>query len=238
MELTKKNDTKKAIEHLFDVGAHFGYTKSRRHPSARPYIFGVKNKIEIFDLEKTNELLKVAEGFIKELGERNSQILFVGGKNEAREAIKKGAESIGMPYVAGRWIGGTLTNFPEIRKRTMKLEQLLSDREKGELSKYTKKERLLIDREIERLKQFFEGLVPMKELPKAIFVIDSKNEEIAVKEAQDKNIPVVGLCGSDCNLNEVNFPIPANDSSKRSVALFVNKIVEAYNEGKRIGSKK
>src|SRR3989344_3076922 len=174
MEVTKKAKVKGSIGELFNAGAHFGYTKSRRHPSAKPFLFGVKNKIEIFDLEKTGVALAAAANFVKSLGEVGAQILFVGGKSEARVAIKNGAESIGMPYVAGRWIGGTITNFAEIRKRVMKLERLTMEKEKGELGKYTKKERLLIDREIAKLKLYFEGLTPMKELPKAIFVIDSK----------------------------------------------------------------
>ena len=231
METTKKSKSDDLIQGLFGVGAHFGYTKSRRHPSAKPFIFGVKNKVEIFDLEKTSESLTGALEFISELGSAGGRILFVGGKNEAREAIRTGASQIDMPYVAGRWIGVTLTNFPEIRKRVLKLEMLLSQKEKGELIKYTKKERLLIDREIEKLKSYFEGLSLLKELPKAIFVIDSKKEAIAVEEARTLNIPIFALCGSDCDLKEVNYPIPGNDSSKQSIAFFVNQVARAYEEG-------
>lgn len=230
MEATKK-DTKKIVEQLFNVGAHFAYTKARRHPSAKAFIFGAKNKIEIFDLEKTSDSLARALEFVKGIGSQGGSILFVGGKSEAREAIKAGAGTINMPYVAGRWIGGTLTNFPEIRKRVMKLETLLTQKEKGELAKYTKKERLLIDREIDRLKLFFEGLSLMKEMPKALFVIDSKKEHIAVQEARDLGIPIVALTGSDCDLKEVTYPIPANDSSKQSIEHFVSEIVAAYKAG-------
>src|SRR3989344_950037 len=150
------------VEALFTAGAHFGFVKSRRHPSAKPFIFGVKNKIEIFDLEKTKDSLNTALEFVESLGSRNAQILFVSGKNEAISAITKTAEKINMPYVAGRFIGGTLTNFPEIRKRVEKMESWISQKEKGELAKYTKKERLLIDREIDRLRFFFFGISPMK----------------------------------------------------------------------------
>lgn len=231
MEAIKQNK-KGVVEHLFNAGAHFGYVRSRRHPSVKPFIFGSKNKIEIFDLEKTSAALSLAASFAKSLGEAGGQILFVGGKNEAKEAVRRGAESLGLPYVDGRWIGGTITNFSEIRKRVMKLEQLTAEKEKGELGKYTKKERLLIDREIENLKNYFEGLSPMKELPKAVFVIDSKKENIAVREARDRHIPVIGLCGSDCDLKEVDYAIPANDSSRASIAFFINQIVEAYKEGR------
>ncbi|MBX4198015.1 30S ribosomal protein S2 [Candidatus Parcubacteria bacterium] len=216
------------IERMFKAGAHFGLIKARRHPSVKPLIFGAKNKIEIFDLEKTKEYLDTAKDYIKSLAKNNGKILFVGGKNEAREAVQKTAESIGMPYVAGRWIGGTFTNFPNIRKRVERLESLMDQREKGELSKYTKKERLLIDREIEKLQRFFSGIVTMKELPKAIFVVDSKHEEIAVTEAHKVGIPVIALCGSDCNLKGVEYPIPGNDSSISSIRFFLSEAAGAY----------
>jgi len=219
------------VDSLFAVGAHFGFIKSRRHPSHKPFIFGAKNKIEIFDLEKTSVSLEKALGFVKEIGSKNAPILFVGGKSEAREAIEKGATSLGFPYVAGRWLGGTMTNFGEIRKRVNKLETLLSQKEKGELAKYTKKERLLIDREIEKMKIFFTGLSNMKELPKAIFVVDTKREHSAVAEAKALNIPIISLVGSDCNLRDSTYPIPGNDASKASIAYFVEQVVSAYKEG-------
>ncbi len=219
------------VDALFAVGAHFGFVKSRRHPSAKPFIFGVKNKIEIFDLEKTQESLATALEFVKTLGSKNAQILFVGGKNEAKEAVTKVAESINMPYVAGRFIGGTLTNFPEIRKRVEKLETLVSQKEKGELGKYTKKERLLIDREIDKLREFFFGLSVMKHVPHAIFIIDAKRESIAVKEAQKMGIPVIALCGSDNDLSQVDYAIPGNDASKMSIEHFLREVAGAYKTG-------
>lgn len=219
------------VDALFSVGAHFGFVKSRRHPSTKPFIFGVKNKIEIFDLEKTSEALHNALAFVETLGSKNATILFVSGKNEARAAITKVAESITMPYVAGRFIGGTLTNFPEIRKRVEKMERLLSEKEKGELAKYTKKERLLIDREIAKLHEFFFGISVMKHLPQALFVVDSKKESIAVKEAQKVGIPVISLSGTDNNLNEVDFAIPGNDASRTSIEFFLEQIASAYKRG-------
>ncbi len=231
MEVKKDMKNDGILSDLFKAGAHFAYTKSRRHPSAKPFIFGAKNKIEIFDLEKTYELLEVAKNFVTTIAENGGQILFVGGKNESREAVKSAALSLGQPYVAGRWIGGTLTNFPEIRKRVQKLEDLTSQKEKGELGKYTKKERLLIDREIVRLNTFFAGLVPMKSAPKALFVVDSKKEHIAVAEADYEGIPVISLSGSDCNLKDIAYPIPGNDASVSSINFFVQQIVAAYKAG-------
>lgn len=220
---------------MFQAGAHFAFSKSRRHPSVTPFIFGVKNKVEIFDLEKTTTLLEEAKNYIKALGKDGKTILMVGGKSEARNAVKNGALSLGMPFVDGRWIGGTLTNFGQIRKRVEKMEKLMMEREKGELAKYTKKERLLIDREIDTLERFFSGIMSMRELPKALFVVDPKKEKIAVKEARDMGIPVVALLGSDCNLKEVTHPIVGNDASETSIQFFVNEIVKAYNAGKAEG---
>ncbi len=223
------------IDSMFNAGAHFAFSKSRRHPSVAQYIFGVKNKVEIFDLEKTQELLNKAKDFIKNLGKEGKTILFVGGKSEARNAVKHSAQSLAMPFVDGRWIGGTLTNFGQIRKRVEKMEKLMSEKEKGELAKYTKKERLLIDREIANLERFFSGIVSLKELPKAMFVIDPKKEKNAVKEAQDMGVPVIALAGSDCNLKEVNYPIVGNDASQTSIQFFINEITKAYSEGKAEG---
>lgn len=229
-EIKKINNDR--IDQMFTAGAHFGYSKTRRHASVTPYIFGVKNQVEIIDLEKTDELLSRALDFVSSLAKEGKQILFVGGKNEARLSLKIAAESINMPYVDGRWIGGTLTNFSEIKKRLAKYEDLVSQKEKGELMKYTKKERLMIDREIENLEKFFSGIISMKDLPKAMIVIDPKKELIAVTEAKSMNIPVVALCGTDCDITKTNYPIVGNDSSVSSIAFFVNALAKAYQKSK------
>lgn len=227
----KKTAVMNDIDKMFKAGAHFGFSKSRRHPSAKPLIFGAKNKVEIFDLEKTKTYLDKAKAFVSSIAEKNGMILFVASKSEALEAVKKAATSLNMPYVAGRWIGGTFTNFPQIRKRVERFEMLTSQREKGELGKYTKKERLLIDREIDTLNRFFGGIVSMKEMPKAVFVVDSKHEMIAVTEAQKVKIPVISISGTDNNIGDVEFPIPGNDASRSSVAFFLDEIVAAYQAG-------
>ncbi|OHA94022.1 MAG: 30S ribosomal protein S2 [Candidatus Zambryskibacteria bacterium RIFCSPHIGHO2_02_FULL_38_22] len=228
-EITK---IEQGLDELFKVGAHFGFGKSRRHPSTTPYIFGSKNRVDIFDLEKTQESLSKIIEFVSSLAATNSVILFVGGKNEAQKILKEEAEKAGMPYVASRWIGGTLTNFTEVRKRIDMMIDLLSQKEKGELSKYTKKERLLIDRKIEKLERMFGGIKNMVALPKALFIVDPRFEETAMKEAQSLNIPIIALCGSDNNITNIDYPILANDSNIASVKFFVEKIAEAYNEGK------
>ena len=154
------------IDRMFAVGAHYGYSKSRRHPSVSSYIFGVKNRVEIINLEKTDDLLVNALEFVKKLGSENKKILFIGSKNEAKNIINEIAESINMPYVTNRWIGGTLTNFSEIKKRINRMEDLSSKSEKGELAdKYTKKEQVMFNREIERLKNNFYGIRSLTEAP-------------------------------------------------------------------------
>ena len=220
------------IDSLFSIGAHFGYRRSKRHPTTASFIFGTKSGVEIFDLEKTKAALEKVEEFVKTLSASGKTLLFVGGKSEAREAVKSGAAKLGMPAVFGRWIGGTLTNFANIRARIDKMLDLISKREKGELAKYTKKERLLIDREVAKLEEMFGGLVPLKGMPGALFVIDSGKEHIAVTEGKKEKIPVIALASSDCDLSKVDYVIPANDASRASIAYFLNRIVTAYEAGK------
>ena len=221
------------IQTLFDAGAHFGFSRARRHPTAAPYLFGTKDRTDIFDLEETGRRLAAAIEFVGSVAQKGSHVLFVSGKHEAIAFVKEAAERVGAPYVAGRWIGGTLTNFKNIRKRIDRLEKLMSERESGELGKYTKRERLLIDREIDELLHRFGGLVKMANLPAALFVVDSRHESTAVKEAKQLGIPVVGLASSDCNFSLVTYPVPGNDTSIRSIKLVVEEIAEAYAKGKR-----
>ena len=227
-----KTDTKKTVEEMFQVGAHFGYAKARRHPSTKPFIFGAKEGVEIIDLEKTADMLDAAKQFAFEVSKNGGQVLFVGTKKEIASYIKDSALSVDEPYVNTRWIGGTLTNFTEIQKRVKRLEDLESEKEKGLFAKYTKKERLLLDRELEKLNERFGGITSMKSKPAAVFVIDSKNEENAVNEAIIEKIPAVSVSSSDCDITSVNYPILANDSSVKSVKFFVDQITEAVKAGK------
>ncbi|MEK7460428.1 MAG: 30S ribosomal protein S2 [Patescibacteria group bacterium] len=232
--MTKTVENQGLITEMFAAGAHFGYSRSRRHPSTKQFIFGTKNGVEILDLEKTSVELERAKEYIKSLAKGGKQILFVGTKNEGKKALEDGALSIDMPYVAERWVGGVLTNFSEIKKRIALLEDLRAKRENGELAVYTKKERLLIDKDIERLERNFSGLVTMKEIPVALFILDPRKESIAVKEAQFLKIPIIALANSDCNLKEVDFPIPGNDSSVSSISFFINHITEAFKAGRAV----
>ncbi|MBP9711390.1 MAG: 30S ribosomal protein S2 [Candidatus Pacebacteria bacterium] len=218
------------IEKLFAVGAHFGYAPSRRHPSVAPFIFGSKGGTEIFDLEKTVQCLDEALEVVKTLAAARKTVLFVGSKAEARVPVKRVAERLNQPYVASRWIGGSLTNFSEIRKRLNRLSELTDMREKGELTKFTKRERLLIDREIIDLDLMFGGLRGMSKLPDALIVVDPKREAIAVAEAKNLNIPVIAVLNTDCDRKVINHPIPMNDATQEAVAFVLDEIAKTYSE--------
>jgi len=227
----------KDIQTLYDAGAHFALPRARRHPTATPYLFGTKERTDIFDLEETSRRLEKALALVKALSQSGKQVLFAAGKHEATAIVKAAAERAGTPYVAGRWIGGSLTNFKNIRKRIDRLEKLMKERETGELEKYTKRERLMIDREIDELLGRFGGLVKMADLPSALFVIDTRHEETAVLEANQLGIPVIGLASSDCDFALIQYPIPANDASVRTIRLVVDAMAQAYLDGKRAPAK-
>jgi small subunit ribosomal protein S2 len=225
------------VQELYNAGVHFGYARARRHPSAAPFLFGTKDRSDIFDLEETKKRLDAANAFLSSISGSGKAILFVGGKPEARALVESAALQTGQPFVAGRWIGGTLTNFKNIRKRIERLLQLEKERESGELDKYTKRERLMIDREIEELRNRFGGLVSMSEIPAAMFVVDSRHEHTAVQEANQLGIPVVALSSSDCDFSKARFPIPGSDTSVRSIGYVIGAVVEAIQEGKKVAAR-
>lgn len=197
----------------------------------KPFIFTNRNGTEIFDLEKIQVQLKLAKEFLKALGKEKKTVLFVGTKKEAQESIKKSAEELNMPYVKERWLGGTLTNFKEIKNRIDYLNDLLQKRDSGELEKYTKKERLQIEKKIIKLEKYLEGLQQCKNLPAALIVVDSNYEEVARRETRTMNIPLIAIMNSDCNPKDADYPIPANDSSIASINYLLSELVKAYSEG-------
>ncbi len=219
------------VQTLYEAGAHFALARARRHPSASPYIYATKDRTDIFDLEETSACLEKALSFVQGLAGRT--VLFVGGKHEVADIVKTAAIRAGAPYVASRWIGGTLTNFKNVRKRIDRLQKLMDEREQGALEKYTKRERLLIDREIDELLARFGGLMSMTEIPAALLVIDSRREGTAVREAKQLGIPVIGLSSSGGDFSLLKYPIPANDTSVKNVRLVCDEIADAYLEGKR-----
>jgi small subunit ribosomal protein S2 len=220
------------VEALFKVGAHFGYSRARRHATMKGLVYTSKNRTDILDLTKTAPLLEDALTFVRGLGAHGKTVIFVSGKPEMGTIVREAAQEVSMPYVAGRWLGGTLTNFEEIKKRIKRMQELLGDRESGALAKkYTKKERLLLDREITELENNFGGISTLEKLPDALIVVDTRRESIAVAEAKVMGVPVVGIMNSDCDLSEVNYPIVGNDANRESVKFFLNQVVEAYREG-------
>lgn len=231
-EQVTDGNTEGLVGALFNVGAHLGYSRARRHASMKDLIFGSKGKTDIIDLTQTATMLDEALAFTRSLGASGKTVLFVGGKPEIRDIVRESADALGMPYVAGRWLGGTLTNFSEIKKRIQRLAELTADRDSGTLAKkYTKKERVLLGREITKLETFFGGLSGVERLPDALVVVDTRAESIAVKEAKDLRIPVVGIGNSDCDRSQVSHPVAGNDASRNSVQFFLTQIVDAYRAG-------
>jgi len=224
-----------SFEEMLKSGLHFGYSKRSRHPKTQSYLYGTKNGVDIFDLEKVKKSLDEAKAFVKGLAEDGKTVLFVGTKPEIRDIVRQAAERIKMPYCAERWLGGTLTNFKVIRKRLDYFEELKESKKTGGWEKYTKKERLEKDKETERMSKFFTGIENLKKIPDAIVIVDTKKERAAVKEAEMLSVPIIGLLNSDCNPADANYPVIANDSSRLSVEFFINKIVDAY-EGSNKGA--
>ncbi len=228
---TKQNPTS-LVERLFSAGAHYGFSKSRRHPTAAPFLFGNKQGTDIFDLEKTSTLLSDAADFMRSVGASGKRALFVGTKEEVQQLVRTRAEELEMPYVTNRWIGGVLTNFTEAQKRIARLVSLRTQRESGELDrKYTKKERVMLAREADKLDHNFGGVVSMDRLPGVLVVVDPRHEAIAVREARHLSIPVVAIMSSDCNADMVDKPVFANDAHTASVALVLDELAAAYKEG-------
>ena len=210
------------------AGVHYGYSRTRRHPSATPFIYGNKGGVDIIDVEKTIAQLSTVGAFLKELAASGKTVLFVGVKPEARTHVAEVAALLHQPSVTERWIGGILTNFTEIKKRIHKLEDLKEKRASGELAKYTKKEQLLLDREMDRLSKYFSGLIGMTKMPEAVVVIDPKKEHIAVAEARKMGIPVIALANTDCSLRAITYPIVGNDGSSSSIATILGILKDAF----------
>lgn len=218
------------IEKMFEAGVQYGYGKTRRHPSVSPYIYATKNRTDIIDLEKTNLMLEKATELFKNLGSFNKTILFVGTKPEAKEAIKIVADSLNMPYVNERWIGGTLSNFGEIKKRITELENYRKDSTTGGLDKYTKKERVVMAKKMEKLSRYYSGLLGLKKTPDAVFIIDPKAEHIALTEARKSGVTTIALANSDTNIKSIDFPIVGNDAAVLSISFFTKALGNAYKE--------
>lgn len=220
------------LEDFLAAGAHFGHQVSKWHPGMKPYIYTERNTVHIIDLQQTQDKLKETQEFVADLIAKGGTVLFVGTKRQAKKTIKDVAERVEMPYVNERWLGGTFTNFGVIRKQINKLEELEKKRESGELAKYTKKEQVMFDKEIDRLTRFFGGLRKLNKLPEAIFIIDINEESSAVKESQRKGVKILAVCDTNVDPSPVDYCIPANDDAVKVIQLVVEAIGEAVVEGK------
>lgn len=214
------------VQDMYEAGVHVGYTKSRRHPSTTPFIFQSRQKKDIINLEDTAVQLNAALKFVAQLKAENHQILFVGTKPEARRIVREQAELIDMPFVTERWLGGTLTNSKELRGRVERLIDLQEKDANNALVYQTKKEKLMLEREIERLERKFGGLKNMKKNPAALFVIDPKKEHIAVTEALQMNIPVIAIANTDCDISDITHPIVSNDTNLSAIRFMTQKIAD------------
>ncbi len=220
------------IKQLLEAGVHFGHQTQRWNPKMKKYIFGERNGIYIINLEITLSCLEKALAYLKQVTSEGKEILLVGTKRQAQEPLKEAAERCGMPYVQQRWLGGMLTNFETIRKSVSRLEQIDKMEQDGSFSFVTKKEVGMLKKEREKLVKNLSGIRKMRRLPGALFVIDSKKEEIGIKEAIKLGIPVVAVLDTNCDPDLVNYPIPGNDDAIRAVKLFCELVAQAITDGR------
>jgi small subunit ribosomal protein S2 len=225
------SENKNLQQHLMEAGVHFGHLRKKWNPKMLPYIFAEKKGIHIIDLNKTVEGMQDAAAALKQMAKSGKKILFVATKKQAKEIVSEAAMKVNMPYVTDRWLGGMLTNFGTIRKSVKKMqsiEKLLGD---GTLDNITKKERLTLSRDKDKMQKVLGGIANMARVPSAVFMVDITNEHIALAEAKRLNIPTFGIVDTNSDPNKVDFAIPGNDDATKSIAIIVNYIVAAIQEG-------
>ncbi len=216
---------------MLKAGVHFGHQQSRRHPKMEPYIFTAKSGFHIINLEKTQEKLKEALDFVKKIVSNGGTILFLSTKKQAKKIVEKHAKECEMPYIIEHWLGGTFTNYVEIKKVIKRFSNLKKEKASGEMDKYTKKEKLEFDREIEKLQLSVGGIENMSKIPDAIFICGVKDEKTAVLESIKKNVPIVAMCDTNINPEKITYPIPANDDAIKSIELITSLIAKVVKEG-------
>lgn len=219
-----------SLEELIDAGAHFGHQTRRWNPKMKEFIYGSEGGVHIFDLTKTKPLIEEALEFLANSAKEGKKILILGTKKQIKDKVAEVSEKIGVPYVNERWLGGTISNFGQIKKSIKKMEDMKEGLASGAYAKYTKKERLLIDREIGRLEKLFGGLVSLTGTPDILFVIDTKREAAAVHEANTKKIPVVGIVDTNSDPDPVTYPIPMNDDAARALEYMLDLVAKAISQ--------
>jgi small subunit ribosomal protein S2 len=230
-------NVKVSLEGLLNSGAHFGHQTRRWNPKMGEYLYGSENGVHIFDLTKTKPLIEEALGFLSKSAKEGKTILLLGTKKQIKDKVAEVGEELGIPYVNERWLGGTISNFPQMQKSLKKMEEMAANVTAGFYNKYTKKERLLIDREITRLERFFGGIKNLKGVPDVLFVIDTKREAGAVHEANTKKIPVVGIVDSNSDPDFVDYPIPMNDDASKALEYILDLFKEAIGVVKKNAKK-
>lgn len=221
------------IKQLLEAGVHFGHQTKRWNPKMKKFIFGSRSGIYIIDLEKTEECINAARDFLTEITSKGEFVLFVGTKKQAQDVIKQEAIRSGMYYVTDRWPGGMLTNFATIKKSINRLKDIEKMRTDGTFGKLTKKEVALLEKELAKLNKNFSGIVPMERMPKAVFVVDTKKEDTAVREARRLGIPIIGLIDTNSNPSLVDYPIPGNDDATKSIRTVASIIADTIIEGRK-----
>lgn len=232
-KVIKKDDFGLDIEEMAKAGLHFGHKTSKVHPKMEPYLYGVRKSVHIIDLEQTQEKFKEALIFIDDLVSENKTLLVIGTKIQAKELVKDFAEKFSFPYTSERWLGGTFTNFDIIRKRIDFFKDLEEQRKKGELVRYTKKERLKISRQLDGFEKKFGGIKNLEKLPDAIFVLDMEKDALAIKEAREKQIKVIGISDTSADPTMADFPVPANDDAVNSIKYILDKVSEVVEKAKK-----
>ena len=220
-----------SMKQLLEAGVHFGHQTRRWNPKMAEYIFTERNGIYIIDLQKTVRKLEDAYNFVRQLSMEGKSVLFVGTKKQAQESIAEAANRCGMPYVNSRWLGGMLTNFVTIRSRVQRMEELEAMEADGRMEQLPKKEQILLKKELAKLQTNLNGIRNMKRIPDAIFVVDTNREQIAIHEARRLSIPIIGTLDTNCDPDDVDFGIPANDDAIRSVRLLCDFIADAVIAG-------
>ena len=218
---------------MLKAGMHFGHRTSRWHPKAASFIFGQRNGVHIIDLAKSRKMLEEALEFIKQSVSDGKTVLFVGTKTQVKEILKANSEEVGLPYVTEKWLGGCLTNFAVIKKSIKRYNDLISDKESGKLDKYTKKERLEIDREIAKLEIKVGGIRNLTKIPDVIFIWDIKKEKTAIAESRKINIPLIGVCDTNVNPEVIDYVIPANDDATKTIKMILSSVKDAVLEGQK-----
>lgn len=216
-----------SLEELVNVGAHFGHQARRWNPKMAEFLYSQEEGVHIFDLTKTKPKIEEALEFLSESAKKGKKILILGTKKQVKDKVAEVAEKAGMPYINERWLGGIISNFSQIKRSIEKMEKMKEDLASGAYNKNTKKERLLIDREITRLERFFGGLKSLNSVPDILFIIDTKRETSAVREANSKKIPIVGIVDSNADPTVIDYPIPMNDDANRALEYILDLIVQA-----------